>query len=226
MPALDDDRLFAAEALVVLRRAAEEAAWLIGRGYAPETTFALVADRHGLEGRQRVAVERGICADWQYRRRVARELEPEDVARRPLRIDGENMLATIEAALAGRLLLRSVEGTVRDLDWKRGEHVPSDATDAALDRIGDALASLRPKLARWYFQDGAPGADASRQRVLERNALRAIDVRLVANVVETLGTAAHVATSDPAILDTCASWFNLGGRVLERLPDARVIALA
>ena len=97
----DDARLFGEDALGHMRAAAEEIAWLLDRGYPPRTVNDFVGGHHQLESRQRLALQRGVCSPAQYQRRAARELDPEDVARRPLVVDGFNLIITIEVALSG-----------------------------------------------------------------------------------------------------------------------------
>src|SRR5690349_9328475 len=113
----------------------------MGRDYPPNTVLSLVGDHHALEPSQRLAIERGVCSDAQYRRHVVRELEVDDVTRRPLVIDAIDVVRTVATAVAGGPLVQCVDGVMRDLE---------DATsaisepDAALERIGKALAVLSP----------------------------------------------------------------------------------
>src|SRR5207248_10483901 len=111
----EDDRLFGADVLPKLKLAAEEVAWLAGRGYPLKTAIDVVGGHHQLEMRQRTALLRGVCTEAQYRRRAAREAWAEDVARKSLVIDGFNLIISIEVALSGGLVLGCLDGAIRDI---------------------------------------------------------------------------------------------------------------
>jgi len=223
----DDDRLFGSEALPALRLAAEETAWMIGRGYPQGRVTEMVSERHGLGERQRLAVERGICSDPQYRRRAVRELDAEDIQRRPLRIDAENLLVTIEVALAGGPLLSLLDGSVSNLAWSRGAHGPVAETDAALERIGAAVRRLKPSVSRWYLGNGAEGAQSLADRITAAGPRWKVPVEIkrVDDVAATLGKASQVVSSDPLVLDECGSWFNLAPLVIGDLTSAWKVTL-
>src|SRR5262245_22949196 len=135
LPAVTDDLTLDDAAIERLRLAAEEVAWLTGRGYALDSVGELVASHHGLSNEHRAALSRGTCSEPQYRRRAARELEAEDVARRPLAIDAVDAVATIEAALGGRPVLQTLDGTVRAFGVDRTKYIVGAAAEGALDRI-------------------------------------------------------------------------------------------
>jgi hypothetical protein len=224
----DDERLFGAAELGKLRRGAEEASFLLDRGYSPDAVFEIVGGRHQLEARQRLALRRGVCTSAQYKRHVARELDPEDVARRPLVIDGFNLLITLEVALSGGLLVRAIDGTIRDIAGLSGGYHAVEETDAALDRVGAELTRLRPSRTRWLLDAPVSNSGRLRARILERSAGWAAPatVELVPSADPFLKRTGRVVTTDSAILDACESWFNLGARVIASIPGAWILDLA
>jgi hypothetical protein len=193
----EDERLFGPEALPTLQRAAEEVAWLSGRGYDLERVTAFVAAEHALSPRQRAAVERGMCSDEQYKRHAVRELEPEDVGRRPLRIDTENVLTTVEIALAGGLLLGVVDGTIRDFVWRRGHYAPTAYTDEALTRIAKAAQGLKPSVTRWFLKRDAATTDELVRRIEAATTPWKVktEIKVVESPAETLAKGMNVASS-------------------------------
>jgi hypothetical protein len=223
----EDARLFGPEALPTLRLAAEEIAWLLDRGYAPQAVERLVGDRHQLVERQRIALRRGACSMAQYRQRAARELEPEDVARKTLAIDGFNLIITMEVALSGGPLFTTLDGTVRDLAGLRGSYAPTAVTDEALRRIGAALDALRAKGARFLLDEPVARSGELRGRILEAaKAWKAkATVERVPDADAALRGADLVVSADGAVLDASRSWVNLVGPIVEKVPNAWRIAL-
>jgi hypothetical protein len=112
----EDDLLFRRpESLQTLRVAAGDLAWLLGRHYAPEAALTLVGNRYQLRQRQRQALSRAVAAPAQARARRQRHVMPASLTGARLQIDALNQIITIEAALAGGLLLRGHDGALRDL---------------------------------------------------------------------------------------------------------------
>jgi hypothetical protein len=214
-------------AIARLKLAAEEVAWLTGRGYPLDVVGDLVAKHHALSAAQRAALACGTCSEPQYRRRAARELEPEDVAKRPLAIDGIDAVAAVEAALAGRHVLQTLDGTVRAFAVDRARYVPSSNADDAIDRLLAAAKELRPSLVKVYVDESSAGAKDLSARFADRaKAQKAkIEVALVADTPKALRKERQVVTGDAETLDACAGWLNLVGRVVEAVPGAKIVRL-
>jgi hypothetical protein len=210
-----------------LRLAAEEVAWLTGRGYALDAVGALVAAHHGLSKEHRAALARGTCSEPQYRRRAARELEAEDIARRPLAVDALDAVATIEATLAGRPILQTLDGTVRAFGVDRIAYVPGGAADDALDRLFSAAKELRPSLLKFIVDERAPGAQELKAKVEARAKAQKAKAEVVVapDALKALRKERQIVTGDADTLDACAAWFNLVGRVVESIPNAKVVRL-
>jgi hypothetical protein len=210
-----------------LRLAAEEVAWLTGRGYPLEAVGDLVASHHALSEAQRVALARGTCSEPQYRRRAARELEADDIARRPLAVDAIDAVATIEAALTGRPLLQTLDGTVRAFGVDRGAYSLGPAADEAIDRLLAAVKELRPSQLRFFVDERAPGAQDLAQRIgvrMTAHKAKGEAVR-VPDALKALRKEKQIVTGDAETLDACAAWFNLVGRVVESVSTAKIIRL-
>jgi hypothetical protein len=223
----EDARLFGDPELPKLRAAAEEMAWLRERGYPLDTVVELVGGHHQLESRQRLAVRRAVCSPAQYMRRIARELEPEEAARRPLLIDGFNLIITIEVALSHGLLLRCADGAIRDIAGLRGSYHPVEETEGALTRIGAALKALRPSKVKFLLDEPVSNSGRLKERILDhaKKWKAPVSVELVPDPDAILKKSANVVTSDSEILDHCASWLNLGKFVVGDIPDIWMIEL-
>jgi len=228
LPAVpDDDNAFDDAAIARLKLAAEEVAWLTGRGYPLETVGEIVASHHALSAAQRAALACGTCSEPQYRRRAARELEPEDVAKRPIAVDGIDAVAALEAALGGRHVLQTLDGTVRAFAVDRARYVPGVHADAAIDRLLAAARELRPSLVKVYLDEGSTGAQDLAARFSDRAKLQKakVEVALVPDAAKALRKERQVVTGDAETLDACAGWLNLVGRIAEAVPGAKIVRL-
>ncbi len=192
-----------------LRRAAEEAAWLVSRGYEPLPVAAFVAEQRCLSAEDQALFACATRLRAEYAKHIARELEPEDVAKRPLRIDASSVLAAVDAGLAGRPLLESPAGVLADPSWQR-PGAELESLPGALERIETALRALRTTPVRWYVDESAPWA----AKLLALLSGSKAKVTQMPDVAAALAGGAHVASSDPIVLDAVASWLNLPARAL------------
>src|SRR5919202_319462 len=136
-PHPEDARLFgSAESQHILRLAAGDLAWLLGRHYAPEAALTLVGNRYQLRQRQRQALSRAVAAPALARARRARQVGPDALTGVSLQVDALNQLITIEVALAGGVLLRGHDGAVRDLASVHGTYRTVEETTIALQALG------------------------------------------------------------------------------------------
>src|SRR5262245_28733674 len=114
-PHPQDAQLFATAQLPRLRAAARELHWLLDRGYPPASALRFCGDHHQLDTRQRLLLQRAACTTAQAQARRLHRLATDRLRGRRVQLDGFNVLITVEAALAGALLLRAADGCLRDL---------------------------------------------------------------------------------------------------------------
>jgi hypothetical protein len=223
----DDGRLFSAEAIEKLKLAAEEMAWLTGRDYAPAVVNDLVGAHHALDARQKIALLRGTCSEPQYRRRAARELEIEDVAKRPLSVDALDVIVIAETALAGGLLLQTLDGTVRAVEGAPDRYEATAETARAIELVVDVLKEARPAPLKLFFDERVGDIARLRDAMLEQAKAKKLklEAAMTPGAASALRKEKCVASSDSDVLDRCASWFNLSGRAIERVPAAWIVKL-
>jgi hypothetical protein len=210
-----------------LRRAAQEVAWLLDRGYPRESAVRFVGDRHQLTARQRLALMRGVCSEADRRRRASREEGIDDVRDHRLLVDGLNVLITLEVALAGGPLLACADGAVRDLAGLRGSYRPVPQTGEALECIGAALSKLQTAGALVYLDAPVSSSGELRSLFLEHASRwdRPVRVDLVKDPDACLAGERHVVTADAAVIDRSASWFNLGAVLVRGIQGAWIVTL-
>lgn len=199
-----------------MRVAAGEVAWLLTRGYPLSTALSTVGDHHQLEARQRLALQRVCCSDAARAARLARAGSPARVAGAQLRVDGFNLLVTLEVALGGGVLIVGRDRALRDLAGMRGSYHPVDETDRALELVGRTFAELGVAGADFYLDAAVSNSGRLRARILERSAAWACPVRveLVPDPDPILSRCDAVVTADAAILDACLGWFNLAAWIV------------
>jgi hypothetical protein len=239
-PHPEDQAFFGDEAVAVLRSAADDLSWLLSRGYARESSLKLVGDRYELAKRQRVAVQRSTCSE--RKRRLREETQAPLAALRgaEVRIDGYNVLLTIEAALSGAVLLLARDGALRDMASMHGNYRTVDQTAPSLALLGDVLGELGVRRAHWFLDQ--PVSNSGRLKTLmtalAKDHAFPWEVELHPDpdraVLETGAETALIATADSGILDRLGElpprgrsrWVNLARHAVEaRAPDAWMVRI-
>lgn len=229
-PHPEDAKLFAEENCPRLREAVCDLSWLLTRGYAGESSLKLVGDRYDLARRQRIAVARSSCSDQSLASRARRKTELAELAGQSLEIDGYNVLITIEAALAGGVILRGRDGCYRDLASVHGTFRRVEETFPAIELIGSFLAELRVGSCVWRLDSPVSNSGQLKGYLLEIAEKSGWNwsVALSNNPDQQLiASQAIVASADSVVLDRCGRWANLTvPLVCEKIPAARIINLA
>lgn len=203
----------------MLRVAAGDFSWLLGRHYAHQAALTLVGNRYQLHRRQRLALSRAVAAPRVARLRRCHQVDVQALGGAILQVDALNQLITVEAALSGALLLRGHDGALRDLASVHGTYRLVRESMVSLEAIGAYLASCKLEAVAFLIDAAVSnsGRLATRIRCLgERNGWpwRAT---LVSDPDPILQRTQHlVATSDSVILDVAAHWFDLASAVVAR----------
>ena len=229
-PHPQDRELFCcAENLHKLRLAAGDFAWLLGRHYAPEAALTLVGNRYQLRQRQRQALRRAVAAPAVAWARRQRWVSPAALTGARLQIDALNQIITIEAALAGGLLLRGHDGALRDLASVHGTYRTMQETLTTLEAIGawHAGHGVREVIFLIDAVVSNSGRLASCIRELAATQKWPWQALLVHSADPLLQrTTDVVATSDSAILDKTLHWFDLAAAVVQDIaPNAWYVDL-
>jgi hypothetical protein len=228
-PHPEDRTLFAEAAVAVLSGAAADLVWLRNREYALDASLKLVGDRYQLRARQRMALLRGVCTDAARAARASREASAATVAGRALRIDGFNVLTTVEAALGGGLVIHARDGCYRDLASVHGSYRKIAETERAIELVGESLADVGIAEVTWYLDTPVSNSGRLRGVLLEVAAARnwPWTVELAMNPdAELRQPGACIATADSGILDAAGEWLNLARLVVDtRIAGAWILRL-
>ncbi len=228
-PHPEDRQLFTAATRPVLNRAVSDLSWLLSRGYAADAALQLVGDHFQLVRRQRLAVRRCSCSDDELRRRRRTEAPPESWRGQRLDVDGFNVLITVEAALAGGVLLLARDGCLRDMASLHGSFRQVQETDPALERVGHVLAACGVGQTTWFLDRPVSNSGRLAQRIRDLAARQQWPwrVEVVPDADAVLGESASlIASADSGVLARCHRWCNLAREVVARhMPDAPLLVL-
>jgi hypothetical protein len=229
-PHPEDATLFASTRLPPLRAATRDLSWLLERGYQVSSSLKLTGDRYALTSRQRDAVSRCACPEPVARKRLQRMLEARALASEVVRIDGFNVLTTLEVALSGGVVLIGRDQVARDIAGVHGSYRRVEETEPALQLLARSFGELGIRRCEWLLD--APVSNSGRLCSLIRELARAHDLPWEANVVPDPDVLLAqspdvVASADGEVLDAAARSCNLARLCLEHAAlDAFVVDLS
>lgn len=220
-----DEKDFNGEKLEKVRLAGKDLLYLMNRAYKIKGASTLVGNHYMLSERQRMALVRGLSMDEDVmlRKHKLCEKMPDEV-----NIDGFNLIVTLEVALSGSLLIRGIDGTIRDLAGLRGNYRIIDKTERAVRLILEMLDELEIKRANIFLD--APVSNSGRLKQLFLACSDAyhvaVNVQVENSVDSLLSGMSGVVSTDAIILNQCQSWVNLGAMIIEqKIPESWCVTL-
>jgi hypothetical protein len=230
-PHPDDGHLFGPETQPRLRAAAGDFCWLLSHGYPHDSTLKLVGDRYDLVARQRTAVSRCCCSEADAAKRQFQQVSDAHLAGATLWLDGYNVLTTIEAALAGGVILAARDGVCRDMASMHGSYRKVTETMPALELLGRTTAELGVAECRWLFDQPVSNSGRLKQVIESMGVARGWPWRAELTpdpdaVLAEPPEGVVVATADSEILNRGPAWYNLAKETVARhIPNAWVVEL-
>jgi hypothetical protein len=201
--------------IIRLKQAQEDICFLLNRGYGIDKVIEFVGNHFLLSARQRLSLKRGLSSYEDVKRREEHRLVGgyEDST---IHIDGLNIIITLEVALSNSMLLRGMDGTIRDLAGLRGTYKLIDKTDIAIQLIGEKLDKMNPKKVIFYLDSPVSNTGKLKLKILELldKCNFDLEVLIVPNADVILSKLSYVVTSDAIILNTCDSWINLAYEIV------------
>lgn len=214
----NDQKEFGGKSIDVLRKAGRDLQYLLNQGYHIKGASTFVGNHYLLSERQRLALVRAVSSDESIKMRKDKEIEsipPKSV----VNIDGFNTIITLEVALSDSLLLKCMDGTIRDLAALRGTYRMIDKTETAIILIGKILE--KSKVDKVIFYLDAPVSNSGRLKQQIMCLLGSFDFEVQAEVINNVDVVLekldNVITSDAIILDKCVSWINLNAKIIEEI---------
>ena len=216
----NDQREFGNKSINKLLKAGRDLQYLLNQGYNIKGASAFVGNHYLLSERQRLGLVRAVSSEKSIKMRKSKEIEQIPFGS-VINIDGFNTVITLEVALSDSLLLKCMDGTIRDLAALRGTYRLIDKTDTAILLIGKILE--KNKIGKVIFYLDAPVSNSGRlkQRIIEL--LNQFNFEVQVEVVQSVDTVLekldNVITSDAIILDKCISWINLNAKIIEEINE-------
>ena len=211
----EDELNFSAQNLETLRRASDHVFYLINEGYDKKQAAVFVGNHFLLSERQRLAVMRSVATEAQLAGRRRKLVSADRLAGKTVWIDGFNTIITLEVMLSRSILLECMDGTIRDLAALRGTYRLIPETEEAIRRMLQALQDLEIKEAVILLDQ--PVSNSGRLKTLIAEAGEGfrigMDIQIRKDVDRELFRKENVITSDSVILDHCAGWVNLNGKI-------------
>lgn len=212
----NDETEFSPQSISKLHKAAYDLHFLLNQGYSTKNASVFVGNHYMLSERQRLALARAVSAGESIRKR--KEKEVFDILQgSTVNIDGFNTIITLEVALSDSLLLKCMDGTIRDLAALRGTYRLIDKTDMAIVLIGHTLEKSNIGKAVFYLDSPVSNSGRLKQRIEEllKDFSFEVQFEVIHNVDSVLSTLDNVITSDAIILDKCISWINLNRKIID-----------
>ena len=211
-----DQKEFAGESIETFHKAGKDLQYLLNQGYPIKGASVFVGNHYLLSERQRLALARGISSEESLKIRKAKEIKdipPGSI----VNIDGFNTIITLEVALSDSLLLKCMDGTIRDLAALRGTYRLIDKTDEAIKLIGKMLEKNEVSKAIFYLDAPVSNSGRLKQRIIEllKEFSFGVQVEVIHNVDTVLEKLDNVITSDAIILNKCTSLINLNKKIME-----------
>jgi len=224
-PGPQDPTWFGPDAQPDLAAAVADLSWLLSRGYGGPSALKLVGDRYQLAERQRVAVNRSACSNAARDARAARQVDPRSLRGRPLRIDGFNLVLTLESALGGGVVLSCRDGCYRDVASMHGTYRRVEETRPALELAALWLGEWGVGPCTWLLD--APVSNSGRLAAMIRATAPGWSAEVVPDPDALLTRPGPVvATADAGVLDRCGPWVSLARALVEAgVPGAFVVDL-
>ena len=214
----DDPKEFGNESIEKLYKAGRDLQYLLNQGYHIKGASTFVGNHYLLSERQRLALVRAVSSEESIHIRKAKEIKNIPCGG-IVNIDGFNTIITLEVALSDSLLLKCMDGTIRDLAALRGTYRLIDKTETAIILIGKMLEKNQVDKAVFYLDAPVSNSGRLKQRILELlNGFGfEVQVEVIHNVDAVLEKLDHVITSDAIILDNCINWINLNKKIMENI---------
>ena len=217
-----DEELFGGSQRAKILSAANDARWLMNRGYSAESAITFTSNHYLLTSRQRMAIFRSILNDEDKTTRFKKEiLKPgTDVL-----IDGLNIIITLETALSHSLVLRGDDGVLRDVAGLHGTYRIIDKTAKAIKLILQTLSNLDVRNATFILDKPVSNSGSLKQLILEisRNFNLEVVVELDMNPDQIFVDKENVISSDGPVILRSSSWFNLNSMIVrDMIPDTWV----
>ena len=211
-----DEQEFGPDAIEKLYKARDDLFYLLNNGYKIKGASIFVGNHYLLSERQRMAIVRAVSSEEAIKIRKGKEIT-QNLKGVTVNIDGFNTIITLEVALSSSLLLKCMDGTIRDLAGLRGTYRLIDKTEIAIKHICEKLEEYKIGAAMFYLDAPVSNSGKLKEMIIELSKDFNFEVKVenINNVDSVLESLDNVITSDAIILDKCKSSINLNKEIIE-----------
>ena len=217
-----DEELFGGSQRAKILSAANDARWLMNRGYSAESAITFTSNHYLLTSRQRMAIFRSILNDEDKTTRHKKDILKPGTE---VLIDGLNIIITLETALSHSLVLRGDDGVLRDVAGLHGTYRIIDKTAKTIELILQTLSNLDVRNATFILDKPVSNSGSLKQLILEisRNFNLEVVAELDMNPDQIFVDKENVISSDGPVILKSSSWFNLNSMIVrDMIPDTWV----
>ena len=189
--------------LASLREAVLDAIWLLERGYRREIVRDVVGDKYGLDRRLRSLIYRCVHPSGWISIVKNKYVEPRWMRGKCIAVDFLNVLGTVLSAMSGGLIVKSLDGFIRDISELHASILKQPRIYEATTIILEAVASLTPSKVIFLLEENVSYSGEISDLI--RRELRTFSIdgtALTSRAVdsELVRTGWIVATSDAPIM--------------------------
>ena len=202
-----------------MRLAADEARYLVNRGYPKDSAIRFVCDHHRLPQAQRFVLTRIIVAATLAYSRRAKSQSLESLRLKGVFVDGYNVLITTESLLAGYPVYLCDDDFLRDTRGIFSSYKISGLTAPALSGLLDLLAEAEPVHVEVLLDQQMSRSGELAELVRGMMAGRGLPgtARTARNVDHLLKVSESVvATSDGNVIDAAIRIYDLPREIAKR----------
>lgn len=201
-----------------IKKAAEDFKYLLNRAYNKTTALNLVVNHYKLNKEERNILMRYVFSDREITLHKSKRISLKKIRGREVVVDGYNTLITVEAILAGKKLIRGMDGFLRDTSATYSKYSFTEYTKKASEAIIQKIREYQPKSVTFIFdsQMSRSGELAAYIRSkLKDSGLRG-DAKTSSNADrEIIKTNAVTITTDSIIISKVDKVVDLGTAIMK-----------
>lgn len=125
--------------------------YLLDRNYNKNTALNLIVNHYKLGKEERNFLLRYVFSEKEIKKHRSKLCSIKDIKGKRVVIDGYNVLITVEAILAGKKVIRCMDGFVRDTSRIFSNYKFNKKTETAVKKILRILFRYKPKFILFVF---------------------------------------------------------------------------
>jgi len=134
-----------------LEKSVHDLRFLLNRGYPRNSAVEFVSDHYLLNSEERHFLVRSVYSKDEIEAHESKLMDISKIEDSKVKVDGYNVLITVERLLRGELVIRCDDGVLRDLQADFGSYKLNEYTEQTVDKILDIFENFDPKQVYFYF---------------------------------------------------------------------------